>query len=218
MSIYQDQLKKTLHRVERLKVLRDLALIDSDEELIYDRFTQLASKILGTPVSLVSMVAANYQFFKSQVGLPEPWKSKRSTPLSHSFCQHVVATNTPLIVSDARENPLVKTNLAIRDFNVIGYLGMPLTLNDGQPLGSFCVIHNEPHEWEQVEVDIMQELAELITAEFDMRAVVRAEREREIDLIELQNTLEKVIRDLQGITDKHEFLSSLRASREKYRV
>ena len=34
---------------------------------------------------------ADRQFFKSCLGMPEPWASQRGTPLSHSFCQHAVA-------------------------------------------------------------------------------------------------------------------------------
>ena len=82
--------KDILLNKQRLKVLRDLALIDADAETVYDKVTILATKIMGAPVSLVSMVAADYQFFKSFVGLPEPWASQRRTPLSHSFCQPIV--------------------------------------------------------------------------------------------------------------------------------
>jgi GAF domain-containing protein len=140
----EQTIKNVLLNTERLKILRDLALIDSPAETVYDRITQLASKAVGSPVSLVSMVGSDYQFFKSFVGLPEPWASDRSTPLSHSFCQHVVATNEPLIVSDARNVDFLKDNLAIPDLNVIGYLGIPLTLQSGQRLGSFCVIDGKP--------------------------------------------------------------------------
>lgn len=80
--------------------------------------------VARVPVALISLVDEDRQFFVSQQGLPEPWAKARQTPLSHSFCQHVVATGDPLIVSDARENPLVCGNLAIRDLNVIAYLGL----------------------------------------------------------------------------------------------
>jgi hypothetical protein len=68
-----DYRQRTLMNLERLNVLRELALVDSKFETTYDRLTQFASKIIEAPVSLVSMVAADYQFFKSHVGLPDPW-------------------------------------------------------------------------------------------------------------------------------------------------
>jgi len=153
---------KIIQNPDRLQILRDLVLLDTPEEEPFDRLTALASKIVGAPVSLVSLIDADRQFFKSALGLPEPWTSDRETPLTHSFCQHVVATGEPLVITDAREHPLVHDNLAIRDLNVIGYLGIPLETSDGYGLGSFCVIDGKPREWTTDEVEIMRDLAKLV--------------------------------------------------------
>lgn len=162
--------------VERTMVMRDLNMLSNDQETLYDKITVLVSEVIGAPVSLVSMVASNYQFFKSHHGLPEPWKSRRQTPLSHSFCQHVVAKNEPLIVSDARKVDFLKNNLAIPDLNVIGYLGIPLTLETGQTLGSFCVIDGEPRDWQPVEIEIMENLARIIANDLNLKAKARLDR------------------------------------------
>jgi GAF domain-containing protein len=86
----------------------------------------MAAKVLKVPVALMSLVDADRQFFKSQVGLPDEWAQERETPLSHSFCQYVAGSNEPLIIGDAREYPLVCDNLAVRDLNVVAYAGVPL--------------------------------------------------------------------------------------------
>ena len=78
----------TLRDPARLSALRQTALLDTPAEEAFDRLTRLASKILRAPVSLVSLVDEDRQFFKSAIGLAEPWASLRQTPLSHSFCQH----------------------------------------------------------------------------------------------------------------------------------
>jgi len=87
------------------------------------------------PVSLVSLVDAHRQFFKSHSGLTGEFAEARQTPLSHSLCKHAVASKEPLIVSDAREHPLVADNLAVRDLGVVAYAGMPLVLADGHAVG-----------------------------------------------------------------------------------
>ena len=74
-------------------------LLDSPPEEAFDRLTRLASRLLGAPVALVTFVGEDRAFFKSAIGLQEPWASRRCTPLSHSFCRHVVATGAPLIVA-----------------------------------------------------------------------------------------------------------------------
>ncbi len=176
----------------RLSKLAELLLMDSPAEAAFDRLTRLASQILNTPVSLVSLVDADRQFFKSQFGLPEPWASERETPLSHSFCQYVVATNEPLIVEDARLHPMLKYNLAVPDLNVIGYLGMPLTTTDGFTLGSFCVIDGQPRVWTEREIEIVRELALSVMTEIELRAQIAARMRVESDLIERNRQYERV--------------------------
>jgi GAF domain-containing protein len=203
---------------ERLKVLRDLALIDGPFETIYDRFTQLASKAVGAPVSLVSMVGGDYQFFKSYVGLPEPWASQRNTPLSHSICRHVVVNDEPLIVTDTREVDFLKDNGAIPTLNMIGYLGMPIHLKDGRSLGSFCVIDGKPREWTQTEIEIVRELAEIVTNEIELKAKVNIDPTMQAHLDEMHSTIFKLLDSLDTAQPKEDFLKSLKAAREQYAV
>jgi len=108
-----------LDGASRLEALRATHALDTLPEENFDRLTRLAARLLRAPVALVSLVDAERQFFKSCVGLPEPWLSRRQTPLSHSFCQHVVTSAEPLIIEDARANPLVKENLAVSELGVV---------------------------------------------------------------------------------------------------
>lgn len=185
---------------QRLEALRRLDLLDSAPEEAFDRLTRLATHIIGAPVSLVALVDHTRQFFKSAVGLPEPLASQRETPLSHSFCQHVVATNKPLIIEDARKHKLVHDNLAIPEMNVIAYLGMPLTTTDGASLGSFCVIDSKPRPWTEHEIYILNELAQSAITEIELRAEVRQRQAAEAALRDAYTEMEKLNRRLQRVT------------------
>ena len=173
------QTLKTILNKKRLEVLRSLDLLDTPAEEAFDRSTRLASKMTNSPVALVSLVDANRQFFKSQVGLSEPVASDRETPLSHSFCQHVVASNEPLIIEDARKDPVLKDNLAIPDLNVIAYLGMPLTLDDGTALGSFCVIDDKPRKWSADDIEAVRDFAALVMSEIRLRTEIQSKKKSE---------------------------------------
>jgi GAF domain-containing protein len=129
----KSQLTRALADPRRLAALHEGLLIDTEREESFDRIARLAAKVLNAPVALVSGVDRDRQFFKSCLGLPEPWASSRQSPLSHSFCQHAVARREPLVVSDAREVPDLRDNRAIREMGVIAYLGIPLITRDGQP-------------------------------------------------------------------------------------
>jgi serine phosphatase RsbU (regulator of sigma subunit) len=143
-------------------------------------FTRLVARLLDVPVVLVSLVDDARQFFPAAIGLAEPYASRRETPLSHSFCQHVVTSQAPLVVTDAVEHPLVCANLAIPDMGVIGYAGMPLVDRDGRTLGSLCAIDTSPREWTDDELNTLRDLAAACSSEIQLRtAVALAETARE---------------------------------------
>jgi signal transduction histidine kinase len=182
---------------DRLAALRATALLDSPPEEAFDRLTRLASHVLDVPVALVSLVDEDRQFFKSCIGLPEPWSSRRGTPLSHSFCQHAVTSAEPLVIEDAREHPLVKDNLAIRDLDVIAYAGFPLTTSDGAVLGTFCAIDSQPRTWSGEEMSFVREMAASTMTEIELRTSVR---QLEDARAEAEGTA-VTLRELQGISD-----------------
>ena len=153
----------------RLATLRRTGLLDSSPEPALDHLTRLARRLLRAPVALVSLVDAERQFFGSQQGLAEPLASSRQTPLSHSFCKHVVAAGAPLLVADACEHPLVRDNPAVPEFGVRAYLGAPLRAPDGQVLGSFCVLDTAPRVWSEGDVSLAGELAEAAGAVVALR-------------------------------------------------
>ncbi len=181
----------------RMAALRATALLDTPPEQAFDRFTRLASHVLDVPVALVSLVDEDRQFFKSCIGLPEPWSSARETPLSHSFCQHAVASAEPLVIEDARLHPLVRDNLAIRDLDVIAYAGFPLVTSDGAVLGTFCAIDSTPRKWTAAEVSFVREMAASVMTEIELRTSVR---QLEDARAEAEGTA-VTLRELQAISD-----------------
>ncbi len=160
-------------RLAAVRALEVEALLDSPPEEAFDRLTRIASSVLGVPVALVSLVDADRQFFKSAVGLPEPWASARETPLSHSFCQHVVERQQPLIVEDARMDPLTRDNAAIDDIGVVAYAGFPIRTADDTVVGSLCAIDGKPRRWTPAQLDVLRELAELAHTELVLRGALR---------------------------------------------
>jgi diguanylate cyclase (GGDEF)-like protein/PAS domain S-box-containing protein len=162
----------------RLRVLRALDRLDAPAQESFDRFTRLVTRLLGVPVSLVSLVDNDRQFFLSQIGLSEPWSSMRETPLSHSFCKHVVADQLPLIVADARLDERLAGNLAIPDLGVVGYAGVPL-LASGACVGSLCAIDSRPRDWSPDTVAVLEDLAEAVGSELELRLTQAALRDSE---------------------------------------
>ena len=173
----------------RIAALERSGLMDSEGEEVFDRAARLASRVLGVPVGLLSLVDAERQFFKAQVGL-EGWAAvKRGTPLSHSFCQHVVASDAPLVVRDARSEPLVRENLAVEHLGVIAYLGVPVHAPSGEVLGAFCAISNQPQDWTEDDLENLRDIASGIESEIAVRFALVAARRNEGKLSDVLDAL-----------------------------
>ena len=168
-----------LTRPDRLAALRRTALLDTPPEEGFDRLTRMSSRLLGTPVSLISLVADDHQFFKSAIGLPEPWASRRVTPISFSFCGQVVATGEPLVLEDARRHPLLRHNPVIRELGWVAYAGVPLVTREGHTVGALCVADKTPRLWSERDIALLQDLAASVVTEIELRSEIAERRQAE---------------------------------------
>lgn len=159
----------------RLEALRAADLLDTPPEEEFDQIAQQAAELLGAPIALVSLVDGDRQFFKSVVGLAEPWASARQTGLDRSACQHVVRAGATVAITDTRSDPRVRESHRIADAGLAAYAGAPLRTADGHTLGSLCVLDERPREWTATELATLGELAERAVSAIERRAArVRA--------------------------------------------
>jgi diguanylate cyclase (GGDEF)-like protein len=181
--------------------LDEIGMVDAAPEPDFDHITAFVAALTHAPVALVSIVepSRDRQFFKSMHGLAEPWRSRRQTPLSHSFCKHVRATGRPLIVNDARLHPLVKDNGAVPDLGVIAYLGVPIHDADDKPVGALCAIDGEPRAWNAGEVETLCKLAQFVDGQIQLRSALKNSERRRARLtaeIEARKAAEEKLRTL----------------------
>ncbi|WP_288584943.1 PAS domain-containing protein [uncultured Methylobacterium sp.] len=124
----------------RLAALDTLGILDTPAETGFDDVVRLATRLCAAPVALVSLVAADRQWFKARIGFPHC-----ETDLARSVCRFVLSEPDLLIIPDlaadtrTANNPLVTGEPRIRF-----YAGVPLRLADGFVVGSLCVIDTMP--------------------------------------------------------------------------
>src|SRR3954451_12654468 len=153
----------------RLAALAESGLLGSPPEAAFGRVTRLLGGGVHVPVALFTLVTDEKQVFKSSVGVGE----LRETPLSYSFCRHVVEAGAPLEVVDARLHPKVRDNPSIQELGVVAYLGVPLTTADGERLGALCAIDHEPREWTGRDHGVLEDLAGAAMTEIELRRANR---------------------------------------------
>lgn len=153
------------NEAERVLLLKQLGVLDTEEEEVYDDVTQLASSIADTPICLISLVDAHRQWFKSHHGL-----SVRETPRDIAFCAHAINGSQPFVVCDSRTDERFYNNpLVTGEPHVIFYAGAPLTLSTGHNLGTLCVIDSRPREMSPAQIEQLQLLARHVVHLFVLR-------------------------------------------------
>ena len=152
--------------MDRLARLRELLVLDSEPEPVFDSLARLASELCGTPIGLLTLVDADRQWFKANVGLPEV----SQTPREVAFCAHAIEGEVVFEVRDAASdarfagNPLVTGSPEIRF-----YAGAPLTLPGGARVGTLCVIDREPRQLDAAQTHMLRSLADIACQALLMR-------------------------------------------------
>jgi two-component system, NtrC family, sensor kinase len=154
-----------LNEEERLESLRRYDILDTEPEEAFDDFTKLASFICGMPISMISLVDENRQWFKSVSG----W-NKKETPRDEAFCAHAILEDDLFIVPDAtqdtrfHDNPLVVENPKIKF-----YAGAPLVDPEGNKIGTLCLMDKVKHELTNEQKGAMKILSCQVMAQLELR-------------------------------------------------
>ncbi|BBY75191.1 hypothetical protein MPRF_20900 [Mycolicibacterium parafortuitum] len=146
---------------ERLRALHATGLLDAPREVAYDRIADMAATALATPGAAVTLVDRDRQFFVALHGAAGNSPEERQTSLDRSVCRYAVATGEPLVITDARIDPVLKDNPAVTDGTVVAYLGIPLIDTHEHAIGTLCVWDTHPREWTSGHVNTLRDLAQL---------------------------------------------------------
>lgn len=124
---------------ERLAELHSLDILDTPQDMHFDRYTRLMTDIFKVPMAAVSLIDEDRQWFKSSVGI-----DVRQTPLEESFCVHALEQGM-LEVPDTLEDDFFRRHPAvIGSPSIRFYMGTVLRGPTGQPLGTLCIMDTQP--------------------------------------------------------------------------
>jgi two-component system, NtrC family, sensor kinase len=151
---------------ERIATLYDYNILDTLPEQDYDDLTAIAAQICGTPVSMISLVDHDRQWFKSRHGL-----EATETPREQAFCSHaILRPEQVLVVPDTREDDRFAHNpLVTGEMGVQFYAGAPLVTSEGHALGTICVIDQKPHQMTESQIQALQALSRQTVAQMELR-------------------------------------------------
>ncbi|MFB9862296.1 sensor histidine kinase [Rufibacter immobilis] len=154
------------NEAQRLQALDRYQILDSLPEKDFDDLTKVAAAICQTPISLITLVDTDRQWFKSVLGL-----EASETPRDLAFCAHAINNpEAPFIVPDATKDARFSENpLVTGDPNVVFYAGVTLNTPDGHALGTLCVIDHKPHELSADQLEALKALANQAMGQMELR-------------------------------------------------
>lgn len=150
----------------RLKTLENLQLLHSTPEESYDNITKLASFICETPVSLITLITDEKQWFKSKIGT-----EITEAPRDLTHCAHAILNPDELMeVPDTRDDERFSDNpFTTGTPQILFYAGMPLKANNGTVMGTLCVLDTKPNSLTSEKKEALKALAKQVENLFELR-------------------------------------------------
>lgn len=159
---------------ERLAAVRRTGLLDAGLQESLQRYTRLAAKLTGSPMSMVSVIDAERQYFSGAFGI-----GLGQTPLDFSYCKHTAAEGIQLSVEDSFDDEILAANGATVGLGVRAYLGSPVFAG-GSRIGALCVIDHQPRAWTADEREIIGDLAMAVSTDIELRLQAADQEERAV--------------------------------------
>lgn len=164
-----------MSKKSRLQDLLEYQVMDTPPEKELDELCEIASAICETPISLITLLDENRQWFKANKGL-----AAKETKKKDAFCLHALdKPNEVLVVEDSLKDKRFKLNpLVTGDPNIRFYAGAPLKTNNGNILGTLCIIDKIPRQISENKKKALQLLANKVMNFLNVRKLLLEQAEK----------------------------------------
>lgn len=155
--------------LERLAKLHSLELIDSEAEAAFDGIVKHASELLDVPMSVISLVDRERQWFKAHVGV-----GVQETPRERTFCDQAIRSDAVMVVPDTHEDPrFCDIPLVTQAPGIRAYAGAPLRVEGGYRIGVLCAMDTRPRHFTEQQIASLRSLAQITSTLIDARDIAR---------------------------------------------
>lgn len=179
----------------RIDALKQYAILDTAPESCYDDIVRLAATLCNAPISLISLVDTDRQWFKASFGL-----EAKETPRKVAFCAHAIQSVDPLIVEDATQDPRFRNNPLVCGVpNIRFYSGYPLITPEGFALGTLCVIDVKPRVLDEEQKNALQILAKQVVSQLELRKSTMKMQETHVILAKEREQYANLVNHLKEV-------------------
>jgi GAF domain-containing protein len=161
-------LAQTWKEADRLKAIEEFGILDTPREDDYDDIAKLAAQNCDAPISAVTFVARDKQWFKAEVGL-----GIRETSLDVSICKHAMLHHGLFVVPDTTKDARFSGNAYVTgEPHFRFYAGVPLETPEGLPIGTLCVLDYKPRVLTENQAFALKALARQVMIQLELRRLL----------------------------------------------
>ena len=153
---------------ERVAALRRLDVLDQPPCDDLDAVVRLAAHLTGAPIAVINLIDTERQWQAAAHG-----SERAEVAREQSMCARIIHEARTIVVPDAstderfRDNPWVTGELG----HVRLYAAAPLVAPVHQVVGTLCVFAEQPGSLTAEQVAALEDLAQVVTALFEQRAL-----------------------------------------------
>lgn len=146
---------------------------DISKEILkkWQQIVDLAAKIIGVPSGLITRLSEqDLEVFLTNEDEQNIFNKDDKLELGAGwYCESVAAQRTELVLPNALKVDKWKDNPSI-PFNIISYMGIPISWPDGEIFGTFCMLDSKENSYSEQYMDLLKSLREIIQE--DLKSVL----------------------------------------------
>ncbi|TDN38533.1 GAF domain-containing protein [Hymenobacter sp. UV11] len=154
------------HDAARLRTLHHYQIVNTTPEQIFDDYVAWSAQLFGVPISLISLVDADYVWFKALAGA----SGIPGLTRNESMCSAAILVGEQVVLSDYKPEScrLIKPDVA-QAIGLNFYAGAALIAKDGARLGMLAIIAREVRGFTAAEAHLLTRLAYLVSQTIELR-------------------------------------------------
>lgn len=161
-----ESIRNALAQTDRQQtVIQDVRLRAISNRALLAQVCESTATAIQAPAAVITVVEHEGQRWLAFYGAdwcPEEPRSGLMMPLDTSYCQYVVTTEQPLVITDSLHDYRIARNSIATKGAVRAYLGAPVRTADGTVVGSLCVFDQVPRKWSMRERAVVEAFAAIV--------------------------------------------------------
>lgn len=150
--------------------IKGLEVLDASREDIFDRITKSLAKSFDAPIAILSVDDGDQAFWTSQCGLPESEAETGPAIRALYLRSQPILQRDFMAVPDVAEDERFNRDPFFLEKGIHFYAGVPILSQDGEEIGSLCVLDTRPRQITEQQKEALISLADSVMNAIELRA------------------------------------------------